>query len=82
MSMHERSMLAHDLHSLASTMDTIKDENEEEVSVNPKESLRDQDARVLSLRMAYGLDWELMTFFTMDTIKDGNEEEVGQFETF
>lgn len=31
MSMHERSMLAHDLHSLASTMDTIKDENEEEV---------------------------------------------------
>lgn len=41
MSMHERSMLAHDLHSLASTMDTIKDENEEEVSVNPKESLRD-----------------------------------------
>ncbi|GMS97341.1 hypothetical protein PENTCL1PPCAC_19516, partial [Pristionchus entomophagus] len=29
MSMHERSMLAHDLHALSSTMDTIKDDVEE-----------------------------------------------------
>ncbi|KAF8372737.1 hypothetical protein PRIPAC_79166, partial [Pristionchus pacificus] len=42
MSMHERSMLAHDLHSLASTMDTIKDENEEEMPVGSSSTMAEE----------------------------------------
>lgn len=47
MSLHERSLLAHDLHALASTMDTIKDENEVHVgSSSPEEKEVKEEKRV------------------------------------
>ncbi|GMT25887.1 hypothetical protein PFISCL1PPCAC_17184, partial [Pristionchus fissidentatus] len=48
MSMHERSLLAHDLHSLASTMETIKDE-EEEVPVSTAVSNERVDFEAIDL---------------------------------